>query len=153
MFDRCQKCQSNKVTALSTHLKEKEEKIQQVLECIVQESAKGTPIIVEGKKDIETLRMLGVQGEIVSAKTGGRSRIEVISEIEKKQSREVVLLLDFDRRGREWTTILKQHLEKTEIKPNLDFWNDLKRLVGRELKDIEGLAAYMQTLKKRIGET
>jgi 5S rRNA maturation endonuclease (ribonuclease M5) len=138
---------------LSTRLKEKEERIQQVLERLVQESSEGTPIIVEGKKDIETLRTLGIQGEIMSAKTGGKSRLDVISEIEKKQSREVVLLLDFDRRGREWTTILKQHLEKTEIKPNLDFWNDLKRLVGRELKDIEGLAAYMQTLKKRIGET
>jgi len=138
---------------LSTRLKEKEEKIQQVLECLVQESSEGTPIIVEGKKDIETLRSLGIRGEIMSAKTGGKSRLDVISEIEKKQSREVVLLLDFDRRGREWTTILKQHLEKTETKPNLDFWNALKRLVGRELKDIEGLAAYMQTLKKRIGET
>lgn len=138
---------------MSTRLKEKEERIQQVLERLVQESSEGTPIIVEGKKDIETLRTLGIQGEIMSAKTGGKSRLDVISEIEKKQSREVVLLLDFDRRGREWTTILKQHLEKTEIKPNLDFWNDLKRLVGRELKDIEGLAAYMQTLKKRIGET
>ena len=138
---------------MSTRLKEKEERIQQVLERLVQESSEGTPIIVEGKKDIETLRTLGIQGEIMSAKTGRKSRLDVISEIEKKQSREVVLLLDFDRRGREWTTILKQHLEKTEIKPNLDFWNDLKRLVGRELKDIEGLAAYMQTLKKRIGET
>lgn len=138
---------------MSTHLKQKEEKIQQVLECIVQESAKGTPIIVEGKKDIETLRTLGVQGEIVSAKTGGRSRIEVISEIEKKKSREVILLLDFDRRGREWTAILKQHLEKAKITPNTTFWDGLKRLVGRELKDIEGLAAYMQTLKRKIGET
>lgn len=137
---------------MSAHLKEKEERIQQVLECLIEESAKGTPIIVEGKKDVETLRSLGVEGRIIPAKTGGKSRLDVISEIEKSKSREVVLLLDFDRRGREWTATLKQHLEKTKIVPNLTFWNHLKALAGRELKDIEGLAAFMQTLQKKTGE-
>jgi 5S rRNA maturation endonuclease (ribonuclease M5) len=136
---------------LPTHLKEKEERIQHVLECLIAESDQGTPIIVEGKKDIESLRALGIEGKIISAKSGGKSRLDIISEMEKT-STQVVLLLDFDRRGREWTGILKYHMEKARIKPNLTFWNGLKRLVGRELKDIEGLAAYMQTLKKKIGE-
>ena len=61
---------NNKVNALSTHLQEREEKILQVLECLAEESAKGTPIIVEGKNDIEALRALGVEGKIISAKTG-----------------------------------------------------------------------------------
>jgi 2,5-diamino-6-(ribosylamino)-4(3H)-pyrimidinone 5'-phosphate reductase len=138
---------------LLTRLREKEEKIQQVLDCLVQESLKGTPIIVEGKKDVETLRTLDVQGEILCAKTGGKSRLDVVSEIERKQNQEVILLLDFDRRGKEWTAVLKQHLEKTDVKPNLAFWNDLRRLVGKEVKDIEGLAAYIQTLKIKTGET
>jgi hypothetical protein len=43
-------------------------------------------------------------------------------------------------------------LEKTKIKPNLTFWNQLYGLVGRDLKDIEGLPAYLETLKKRIGD-
>jgi len=118
-----------------------------------EESAKGTPIIVEGKNDTETLRALCVEGKIISAKTGGKSRLDVISEIEKTGTREVILLLDFDKRGREWTNMLKQLLEKAKIKTNLAFWNRLLRLAGRELKDIEGLAAYMQTLKRKIGET
>jgi hypothetical protein len=36
---------------LSTKLREKEEKILQILEELAEESAKGKPIIVEGKKD------------------------------------------------------------------------------------------------------
>lgn len=135
---------------MSTRLKEKEEKILRVLEFLAEESAKGTPIIVEGKKDIETLRELSVEGEIICAKTGGKSLLDVISEVEKTGIREVILLLDFDRRGKELTKHLKQHLEKAKIRPNLTFWRELSGLVSREVKDVEGLATYMETLKRRI---
>jgi len=134
---------------LSTHLKEKEEKIQNFLERLIEESAEGTPIVVEGRKDIETLRALGVQGRIVSAKTGGKSRLDVISEVEKTGAHKVILLLDFGRRGKEWSKILKEHLERTKIRPNLKFWNELQGLVSREVKDIEGLTSYIETLKRK----
>ena len=141
---------SNKVNALSTHLQEKEEKILQVLECLAEESAKGTPIIVEGKNDIEALRALGVEGKIISAKTGGKSILDVISEVEKCTAKEVIILLDFDRRGKEWTKRLKQNLENAKTKINITFWSRLLALVGTEVKDVEGLATYMETLKRKI---
>ena len=134
---------------MSSHLKEKEEKIQQLLERLIEESARGTLIVVEGKKDVETLKALGVQGKIVSAKTGGKSRLDVISEVEKTEAHEVILLLDFDRRGKEWSKILKEHLERARIRPNLKFWKELQGLVSKEVKDIEGLTSYVETLKKK----
>ena len=137
---------------MSAHLRERQEKIEQTLECLAEESARGTPIIVEGRKDVETLRTLGVQGQIVTAKTGGKSRLDLISEIEKTGSPEVILLLDFDRRGREWTAILRTNLEKSRIRVNVTFRKELLRSAGKELKDIEGLAAYLQTLSKKLGE-
>jgi len=145
-----EKGSGNKVNALSTHLQEKEEKILRVLECLAEESAKGTPIIVEGKNDIEALRALGVEGKIISAKTGGKSILDVISEVEKCTAKEVIMLLDFDRRGKEWTKRLKQNLEKAKTKINITFWSRLLALVGTEVKDIEGLATYMETLKRKI---
>lgn len=151
MLRRCEKCCNNKVTALSTHLKEKEEKILQVLERLVKESAKGIPIIVEGKKDVEALRALAIEGKIIEAKTSGKSMLDVISEVEECETQEVILLLDFDRRGREWTKRLKQYLEKMQIKPNIFFWKKLLSIAGREVKDVEGLASYMATLKKKAG--
>jgi 2,5-diamino-6-(ribosylamino)-4(3H)-pyrimidinone 5'-phosphate reductase len=135
---------------LSTHLQEKEEKILRVLECLAEESAKGTPIIVEGKNDIEALRVLGIEGTIISAKTGGKSILDVISEVEKCTAKEVIMLLDFDRRGKEWTKRLKQNLEKAKTKINITFWSRLLALVGTEVKDVEGLATYMETLKRKI---
>jgi 5S rRNA maturation endonuclease (ribonuclease M5) len=136
---------------LSTHLKEKEEKILQMLERLAKESAKGIPIIVEGKKDVEALRALAIEGKIIEAKTSGKSMLDVISEVEKCETQEVILLLDFDRRGREWTKRLKQYLEKMQIKPNIFFWKKLLSIAGREVKDVEGLASYMATLKKKAG--
>ncbi len=134
---------------MSTRLKQKEEKILQVLEWLAQESSKGIPIVVEGKKDAEALQTLSIEGKIIEAKTGGKSILDVISEVEEHGVREVILLLDFDRRGREWTKRLKLHLEKTHVKPNIVFWEKLLNIVGREVKDIEGLASYMKTLNRK----
>jgi 5S rRNA maturation endonuclease (ribonuclease M5) len=135
---------------MSTRLKEKEEKILQALERLAQKSAKDIPLIVEGKKDVEALRVLGIEGKIIEAKTGGKSMLDVISEVEKCGAQEVILLLDFDRRGREWTKSLKHHLENMQIKANVVFWKKLRDIVGREVKDVEGLTSYMETLKRRI---
>jgi len=133
-------------------MKEREERIQQVLACLIEESSRGILTIVEGRNDVKTLRQLGVDGEIISAKTGGKTQQDVICELEESGAKEVIILLDFDRRGRELTRVLKQHLEKARIKPNLAFWNDLRRFAGREVKDVEGLASYIQTLKRKAGE-
>ena len=138
---------------MSTHLKEREEQIQRTLDLLILEAAKGTPIIVEGRKDVESLIQIGVEGQIISAKTGGKSRLDLICDVEESGAKEVILMFDFDRRGREWTGIVKRQLESVRIKADLSFWVELRRFAGKEVKDIEGLSAYMQTLKRKLGET
>jgi len=132
-------------------LKRKAERLAKLLEKLAAEAKKDIPIVVEGQKDVASLKQLGINGDFVSSKTQGKSFLDILTEIERHKVKEVILLLDFDRRGVEWTHRLKQHLEKTRIKPNLTFWNELYGLVGRDLKDIEGLPAYLETLKKKIG--
>lgn len=95
---------------MSSKLREKEEKLQQILESLIAESEKGTLIIVEGQKDLQTLRNIGVCGPILTVKTGGKSFTEALYEIQKTHALEVILLLDFDRRGKEGTARLKQNL-------------------------------------------
>ena len=136
---------------MSTRLKEKEEKILEVLESLAEASAKGTPIVVEGKKDVEALHASGVAGTMLTVKTGGKSFLDAVSEIEKMGVPEVILLLDFDRRGKEGTKHLKRSLERAKIKPNVKFWRKLSALVGKEVQCIEGLTAYMVTLRSKIG--
>jgi len=138
---------------LSTRLKEKEEQILQLLEQLTEENRSGKPIIVEGQKDAETLKELGINAQIIFAKKGGKSLLNVISEIEGAKIGEVIMLLDFDRRGRELTEKLRRHIEKAGIKANMHYWLRLHSLVGREVKDVEGLAKYMKTLKSKSGDS
>ena len=134
---------------MSTRLKEKEEKIEQIITKLAEESAKGKPIVVEGKKDEQTLRILGVNGTVLTVKTGGKSFLEATAEIEKLGAREVILLLDFDRRGKEGTLHLQRNLERSKIKINVLFWRELRALVGREIQCIESLTSYLSTLQEK----
>ena len=134
---------------MSSHLKDKVEKIEQIILKLVEESAKGKLIIVEGKKDAETLRDLGVAGAVLTLKTGGKSFLEAITGIEELGVGGVILLLDFDRRGKEGTKRLKLDLERAKIKGNLRFWKELQALVGREIQSIESLTNYLKTLREK----
>lgn len=78
--------------------------------------------------------------------------MDLICDVEESGAREVILLFDFDRRGKEWTKTVRQRLEIARIKVDLTFWAELLGLAGKEVKDIEGLAAYLETLKKKLGE-
>ena len=75
----------------------------------------------------------------------------MVDEIVDAGKSEIILLMDFDRRGREWTKRMAQQLQERKIKPNLHFWKRLLKLVGRNVKDIEGLATYLETLKRKVG--
>lgn len=134
---------------MSTHLKDKVEKIEGVIAKLVEESSKGKTIVVEGKKDAETLRELRIYGPVIRVKTGGKSFLDVASEIEMSAPSEVILLLDFDRRGREGTKLLQQSLERVKIKVNIQIWLELKALTGHEMQCIESLFSYLQNLREK----
>ena len=134
---------------MSTKTEKRLEKIRKLLERLEKQSAKGTPIVVEGINDTQALHRLGITGNIILAKTSGKSFLDVIAEIERMERREVILLFDFDRPGKEWTRRMSRCLEGMKITPNLVFWKMLLSLVGRDVKDIEGLATYLENLKKK----
>lgn len=110
---------------------------------------KGTPILVEGKKDVEALRELGVEGPILSVKTGGKSFLDVVSGVEQTKAPRVILLLDFDRRGKQGTNRLRHNLERAGVKVDLEFWLALLRTAGKEVQCVEGLNTYLENLKAR----
>ena len=136
---------------MSTHQKERLEKIELIITKLAEESAKGKPIVVEGKKDAQALEELGIIGTIYTVKTGGKSFLEATAEIEALGAREVILLLDFDRRGREGTERLQRDLERSKIKVNVRFRRELRALVGHEVQCIESLPAYLVTALEKTG--
>lgn len=132
-------------------LKEREERISQTLIALAEESVRGTPILVEGKKDIETLRELGIEGQIICAKTGGKSLLDVVFEIERAKTKEIILLLDFDRRGRQVTNRVRHNLERAKIKVHLEFWLTILASGGKDVQCIEGLKTYLEKLRNKVG--
>jgi 5S rRNA maturation endonuclease (ribonuclease M5) len=134
---------------LSTQLKSRLEKIDDVLAKLVEQAKSGKPMVVEGKKDAHALLALGVGGKVLTVKTGGKSFLQATAEIESLGTSEVILLLDFDRRGREGTKRLQQNLERTNTKVNVQFWRDLASLVSRDVQCIEGLPAYLATIQQK----
>lgn len=133
-------------------LKEKEEEIIRVISKLAEESAKGTPILVEGKKDVETLRALGINGPLLCIKTGGKSFLDVVFELEEAKVPKAILLLDFDRQGKQSTNRLRYGLEGAGVKVDLGFWLALLGSVGKDVQCVEGLDAYLGNLKAKIGK-
>lgn len=131
-------------------LKERQEKILQVIDVLRANSSENVIILVEGKNDENALRTLNIQGRIIAVKTGGKSFSDVLLMLENACVSQVILLLDFDRRGIEGTRKLKQNLERTKIRPNLEFWRTLKGLVGRDVQCIENLPVYLENLRNKI---
>jgi 5S rRNA maturation endonuclease (ribonuclease M5) len=135
---------------LSARLQERFDNIQQVLKKLIADSAKGCPIVVEGRKDLQALEELSVEGKTITAKTSRKSFLDLTAEIEKQSCPQPILLLDFDRRGKELTKRLTHHLETVKIKTNVNYWKELRALVGHDVKDIEGLPKYLQTLNRKL---
>ncbi len=117
---------------------------------LAEESARGIPIIVEGKKDVQTLRQFGVAGQVICAKTGGKSLLDVISEIEKANTPEVILFLDFDRRGKQVTNRIRHNLERARVRVRLEFWLSILSSGGKDIQCVEGIRSYLETIRSKI---
>lgn len=132
---------------MSTHFKERIEKIVEILTKISEEASEGKPIVVEGRKDAQALYTLGLEGKVITLKTGGKSFFEVSQRLEASDVEEVILLLDYDRRGKEATKKLQQNLGHHRVRVNTKLWRELHCLIGREVQCIESLPNYLETLK------
>lgn len=130
--------------------RERLECILRLVEFLVEDADRGLPIIVEGRRDEEALRRLGVRGRFILSKNYGRALVDVVEDV-RGMGREAIILMDFDRRGREYAKSIAENLEAVGITPNLYYWRELSALAGRWVKDVEGLPSYIETLKRRVG--
>ena len=99
-------------------------------------------ILVEGKKDVAALKMLGFERVFAIHKTGVSLR-EQVEEISKQVSRKdkVCILTDLDKRGKQLYLLVKQILQENGIK--LD--SSLRGvLIKAGLSHIEGIDKFME---------
>lgn len=101
-------------------------------------------ILVEGKKDMAALKSLGTKAEIFQVE--GRNLSKLICRLQEEgKRRKVVIMPDFDRKGkekyREWSEVLRGIADVDYLT-----WKKLRVLVMRDVKDIEGLPRLVKKL-------
>lgn len=120
------------------------ESLEELIASLVEASEEGVAIIVEGARDEWSLRDLGVEGPIVRA--SGRPALELAEEA-ARAFKEVVVLTDWDRAGEELARRVGQHLMSTGASVDLDTRERLKRMVRREIKDVESLSRLVERVR------
>jgi len=123
------------------------ERLPKILERLSVKAASGVPIIVEGKKDASALMRLGIAGELIKVKEGGKVLEDCLNAI---KCREIVILVDFDEHGTEIAKEITRILESYDCRPDSTIWRDLRALVRKDIKDVEGLPSYLESLKKKV---
>ena len=104
------------------------------------------PIIVEGEKDVEALRKLGLLGEII-AFNRGLSVVEFCDWYER-QYQSVVLLTDWDRAGGRLCRLMLKHF-KGRVDCDVSFRKICVRCTKTRV--VEGLPSFMHSLRRSVG--
>lgn len=126
------------------------ERIEELLSELLERSQKGAVIIVEGKRDILSMKRLGIEGKYELAT---RHPLFNFSERIARMGCEVIILTDWDRRGDMLATKLSEYFESFGIKPELQIRNKLKLITQKEIKDIESLYTYVSKLRLKTGSS
>ncbi len=111
----------------------------------MREANKTNPIIVEGDKDIEALRILDITGTIVSL-NAGMSLPNFCDKIASEYE-EVILLTDWDRRGGFLCHTISKNLEG-RVRCNTTYRERLAK--HATIRTVEGLPSWIQTMKNKM---
>jgi 5S rRNA maturation endonuclease (ribonuclease M5) len=120
------------------------EAVTDLVNALVAYSGRGVPVIVEGPKDMRTLRKLGVAGPIFCAKSRRLGLVDFLDSIATHP--EVIILTDFDKEGRALAWRLRRDLLQMRVKVNIEIWKQLKALARSEMVGIENLGRYLDRL-------
>lgn len=120
------------------------EELEKALEEL-REANKTNPIIVEGDKDIEALRILDITGTIVSLNTG-MSLPNFCDKIASEYE-EVILLTDWDRRGGFLCHTISKNLEG-RVRCNTTYRERFAK--HTTIRTVEGLPSWIETMKNKM---
>ncbi|MDI9614295.1 toprim domain-containing protein [Methanothermobacter sp.] len=108
----------------------------------------GVPILIEGRKDEEALRELGVEGPFIKV-SGSMMGLSEIALRAASASR-VIILTDFDRKGSELAKRLYTDIQSLGANPDLRIRRRLMGMTRKYIKDIQSLPSYIERLKLEV---
>jgi len=125
--------------------KERLELLERLFEELRQKNLE-VPVIVEGKRDKAALARLGLEGEVLIINTG-HTLIEMCEDLGHRYT-EVVLMLDWDRKGHQLTANIERNLTPLGVKVDKSFMVRIFHLVSKETKEVEALDRLMARLRE-----
>jgi len=129
---------------------ERLEKLEELILDLKDLSDAGAIIIVEGRKDVESLRSLGIKGEI--SLSSQQPLIDITEQL-SRCGKDIVILTDWDRKGGMVARKIIDYLRAYGIIPNIDIRGRIRFLVKKRIKDIESLSKYMEKLRYEMHGT
>lgn len=97
-------------------------------------------VIVEGRRDVEALKSLGLVKPIFTCSSPGRSHPDLVEEI-AKDFRRVVILTDFDEEGRDLNRKLAAMLEQRGLTVAEGYRRAMGKILGElRISTIESLS-------------
>ena len=107
-------------------------------------------VVVEGSRDVESLRRIGYAGEIVTCAAPGVNDYDLMTEVSVKYER-VLILTDFDQEGATLNRRFAEMLEHKGVKVE----EGLRRMVGRltaslGIYAIESMDNIMDAVERQV---
>ena len=124
------------------------EALEELIATLLEASGQGAAVIVEGRRDLLALRSLGLSGPVIMASR--RPALDLAEDAARNYS-QVILLTDWDEKGDEMCLTIGRHLRSVGLRPDGLIRSRLKRLVKKEIKDVESLGRYAERMRHLHG--
>lgn len=121
-------------------------KLLSIMEELQNCAKQGMPILIEGKKDEEALRELGINGNFIKV-SGSPLKLFEIAEIAAKSSSKIIILTDFDKKGNELAKRLSEDIQRLGSHADLENRRKIMGITRRYIKDIESLSRHLRQLE------
>ncbi len=105
-----------------------------------EKSKNGWVVVVEGKKDVRSLRAIGVSGEIVVF-TGYASTADTLKD------RNVIIMTDSDNKGMEIEKGLVEALKTYGKVPDVEIKRKIFSNVRKEISKVEEISVFYEKIK------
>lgn len=107
----------------------------------LDEASLTTPVLVEGRRDAEALRRLGVRGEVRLVHRG--VPLLRVCEAIAQRARHAIVLTDWDPKGDQLFASLRDVLQSCGVRPDATFREGIRRHVRAPLQGVEDLADHV----------
>jgi 5S rRNA maturation endonuclease (ribonuclease M5) len=121
-------------------------KLLSIMEELQNCAKQGMPILIEGKKDEEALRNLGIDGNFIKV-SGSPLKLFEIAELAAESSSKIIILTDFDKKGNELAQKLSEDIQRLGSHPDLEIRRKIMGITRRYIKDIESLSRHFRQLE------